>query len=677
MATKLGCGAVMARTCCLAAALVFLAVQIEAADRCEAAWSDDGSGGVRLAVDDLQQRLCRRPLPPATAVDLAEWMARGRPPNGLALRSFEIRFGGWPTLAGDSWRVPDRDAGGWVDRWLAQHYRETLDAAVFIPAEAPCPAPWTDTCRRAVTGLRRTAQSRGSEEPAGGLCRTARPDHDARYAAGLGLRAAGDLARAASQAAAWRQALGDASRAVGWDGAVPWLFAPAEHPGGVSVAFSWSSERPGLALPVAVTTGHRLVLPAPLLWLGHWPDQWRLQDQCEWQRDAGLWGRRHETARGGVVVYVDGDDPARHLLAWRQGFGGAGERRMRLSPEDWRRLLAFSRKLQETPTIVVTGRSAPLEAWPRVRSLRHDASQAVVLVLRRGNLDPEPLVDAMGAMLGKVLADRWSGWRQRGPLERAVLLAGGLGGEGPWAGLPCGTAAVLEFTRLSPQKAEHRRRIGLICRDLWKDLLADADELEQAAAASFALEGFLLVVDRIPDGLQVTRLALPDARALAVSVVSTLRTMAPQGASGDREALADVLLGRPAQPEDATLAHELGISPDALHAARVTYTAKGEAHTLDWLRWPLGRHGPLPKTLRFAGRSWRAASEGQPIPVTAVWPEHWRPSPRLPQTEAPWSHAWQGLYRAKAGEHLVVFDAASRRGVQVLAITTNEGVNDD
>jgi hypothetical protein len=162
-----------------------------------------------------------------------------------------------------------------------------------------------------------------------------------------------------------------------------------------------------------------------------------------------------------------------------------------------------------------------------------------------------------------------------------------------------------------------------------------------------------------------------------VSLISALRAMVPQGANGDQEALAGVLLERPATPEEAALAHALGLPSDTVHAARLSYEAQGEGLRLDWLRWPVARRGPLPSGLRFAGRSWHPATAGLPTPTVAVWPERWGPAPQLAQAAVPSDPPWQGLYRASAGEHLVILDVANGTGVHVLAISNGSGAGDD
>lgn len=644
----------------------------DGSDRCEAAWRDDGSGGVRMSVADLQARLCRRPSAAPGPSDISAWLDRGRPDDNRSWRAFELSFGRWPAMMGDSWKVANNHAARWAERWLASHYGESLTSATFLPADAPCPPPWTETCRRALDGLRAAAQNDSGDDRLQGLCRNGQPDHDARYAAGLGLRAVGELARAARTAAAWRQVLGEASRAAGWDGAVPWLQAPPEQPNGVSVSLSWTNVRPGLMLPVLATTGHRLVLPAPLLWLGEWPQDWRLQDSCRWERDAGVWGRRREQASVGIAVGIQGDDPARHLLAWRQGFGG-GERTMRWSMRDWQRMLAFAEHLRRAVPAAVEPVAAPLpESWPRLRWLRRDDQSAAVLVLRRGTLDPEPLLESLGTALGRALAERWSGWRRYDPLERAVLLAGGIGGEGAWAGLPCGAAAALEFSRLAPAELEPRRRVGDICRQIWQDVLTHADEIERAAAASFALEGFLLLAEREPAGLRIVRIALPDAGALAASLVSALR-MSVSGAAGGREDLAAVLLARSPLPDEATLAAQLGLPQATVKAAYAAFPTGSGAHRLGWLAWPPGDRAGQPATLAFAGRRWLAAAAGHDRTALPPWPATWGPSPRL---SPPWtpSQAPAGFYRAGHGEYLLVADGESAgRGPQVLVLTTGSG----
>lgn len=590
-----------------------------AAARCDAAWRD---GGVRLSIDDLKAFYCPRRPPAAPPSD--SWFLRGLPDNGSVAR-IGIAIGEWPSAEIHLWHAAGRSADAWLTRWLAQYYRDAEMSAVHEGGLSPCPFPWSAACLALQRRLRASAQSddHGDLE---GLCEADPPDHDLRYKGGLGIRMAEAIAANAAAAADARRRFVEASLAAGWDGEIPWLQPPAESATGIDVRFSHTRSADGRLAATFQGASHDARLPTAWLWFDGWPEAWSTTATCAWTREAGLWGRRQETSSLEVKTELDGRDPARFLLAWQIGVGPEGMVRRRLSLSDWGRLLAFARHLRPgTPRASAAVR--PAESWPRLRWLSASAAQAAVIVSRRASFDPLPLAETFGRLHAEALAERWSGWHSQGPLERAVLLAGGLGGEGLWAGLPCSGAALADLLALAPGQAEPRRRLGRACANIWQDILREGrPRLEQALADLIDFEGFLVAVDRGPEALQVTRWMLPRGRELGAALADALWSLAAP-TDPRREDLARAIFER-AVGDDGALLDQLGHSGPRVEGVKAVWSSQTGASSLRWFRWRSAGQSVTPDRLQDGPRIWKRPLNQAPSPP--LWPAGWLEPPHWP-----------------------------------------------
>lgn len=614
-----------------------------ASARCDAAWRE---GGVRLPVEDLKAFYCPRRPPAAAPSD--GWHVRGLPDDGSAAR-VGITIGEWPSTEVHLWTAEGRSAEAWLTRWLAEHYREAAMPAVHEGGMPPCPPPWSSVCLALQRRLRVGAQSdndRGADLD--GLCAADRPDHDLRYAGGLGMRMVEAMAADAAAAADARRRFVEASLAAGWDGEIPWLRPPAESSTGIDVRFSQTRSAHGRLTAAFQSTLHDVRLPTAWLWFEGWPDAWSTTASCGWTRDAGLWGRRREESSLEIETELDGRDPARFLLAWQIGVGPERTVRRRISLSDWQRLLAFARRLRPAPP-GTSPAVRPAEHWPRLRWLSVSAEQAAVIVSRRASFDPLPLAEAFAHLHAEALAERWSEWRRQGPLERAVLLAGGLGGEGLWAGLPCGGAALADLLALTPGRAEPRRRLGRACADIWQDLLREGrPRLEQAIADLIDFDGFLVVVDRGPNTLQATRWVLPRGRELGTALADALWSFAAP-TNPRREDLTRPIFERAIRNDGALLA-QLGHSGPRVEAVEAVWSARAGASSLRWFRWRSAGQPAAPDRLQAGARIWKRPVDHAP-PSPPRWPAGWLEPPQWP-TGSPAPNS-TGVYRDDRGGILV------------------------